>query len=130
MSWSSTHTKIWTLKQLITDQFWIIKILYVMLLHTFNSNKRERFRRTKMAVPKCPCLTLSNVMFRCQNLIGKSKYHMRRKWLLSLLWSPHTHSYGRDCWLQNIMFIRTCVWLCKWGHTLFQAPEIKKVKNI
>ena len=81
-----------------------------------------------MAVSKCPCLTLSNVMFRCQNLIGKSKYHMRRKWLLSLSWSPHTHSYGRDCWLQNITFIRTCVCDCaKWGHTLFQAPEIKKV---
>ena len=23
-----------------------------------------------MEVSKCPCLTLSNVMFRCQNLIG------------------------------------------------------------
>ena len=62
-----------------------------------------------MAVSKCPCLTLSNVMFRCQNLIGKSKYHMRRKWLLSVSWSQHNHSYGRDCWLQNITFIRTCV---------------------
>ena len=62
-----------------------------------------------MAVSKCPCLTLSNVMFWCQNLTGKSKYHMRRKWLLSLSRSPHTNSYRRDCWLQNITFIRTCV---------------------
>ena len=62
-----------------------------------------------MAISKCPFLTLSNVMFWCQNLTGKSKYHMRRKWLLSLSWSQHTHGYGRDCWLQNITFICTCV---------------------
>ena len=67
-------------------------------------------RRTKIAISKCPCLTSSHVIFRCQNLIGKSKlYQMKRKWLLSLSWSPHTNSYGRDCWLQNITFIRTCV---------------------
>ena len=41
--------------------------------------------------------------------LAKANNHMRRKWLLSLSWSQHTHSHGRDCWLQNITFICTCV---------------------
>ena len=41
--------------------------------------------------------------------MAKANNHMRRKWLLSLSWSQHTHSHGRDCWLQNITFICTCV---------------------
>ena len=63
-----------------------------------------------MAISKCPCLTSSHVIFRCQISLAKANYiKMRRKWLISLSWSPHTNSYGRDCWLQNITFIRTCV---------------------
>ena len=41
-----------------------------MLLNTFSRNKRRKIEKNKMAVSKCPCFTLSNVMFRCQNLIG------------------------------------------------------------
>ena len=49
-----------------------------------------------MAVSKCPCLTLSNVMFRCQNLIGKSKYHIEEKVTpFTVMESTHSQSWQR-----------------------------------
>ena len=45
MSWSSIHTKIWTLKQLHHCTQWCLW-------------------RIKMAVSKCPCSTFSNSMFK------------------------------------------------------------------
>ena len=76
MSWSSTRvpTQIWTLKQLhCCTQCLNHKDIYMLCFYTpLAVKKDEKLRITKMVVSKCPCLTFSNVIIRCQNLIGSS----------------------------------------------------------
>ena len=67
MSWSSTHTKIWTRQQLHhctqhlnhEDNYF-----NAMLLNTFSSNKRSKnCEESKWrSLIKCPCLTLTNII--------------------------------------------------------------------
>ena len=62
----------WTLKKLHhctqrLNRAW--RYLNVMLLITCSRNKRRKNCEEPRWRSKCPCLTFSNVMFRCQNLI-------------------------------------------------------------
>ena len=64
--------------------------LHVMPLNTFSLAviNDEKFRRTKTAVSKSPCLTFSNVVFRQQNFIGSQPQLMVSPTLLA----PTTHT--------------------------------------